>query len=107
MIYNGNRHASPQSFAVLWQINNWRNPFSRRSSLPRDQPENVVHSAARVGYFVPLNGPLNGHPPSNLLRSYLANMEQFVELNDTASKTLPIVTGVPQGSILGPLLYLI
>ena len=23
--------------------------------------------AARVGYFVPLNGPLNGHPPSWLL----------------------------------------
>ena len=43
----------------------------------------------------------------NLLRSYLANGEQFVELNDTASKTLHIVTGVPQGSILGPLLFLI
>ena len=42
-----------------------------------------------------------------LLRSYLANREQFVELNDTASKTLHIVTGVPQGSILGPLLFLI
>ena len=43
----------------------------------------------------------------NLLRSYLTNREQFVELNDTASKTLPIVTGVPQGPILGPLLFLI
>ena len=42
-----------------------------------------------------------------LLRSYLANREQFIELNDTASKTLPIVTGVPQGAILGPLLFLI
>ena len=40
MIENGNRHASPQSFAALWQINNWRNPFSRRGSLPRGQREN-------------------------------------------------------------------
>ena len=23
-----------------------------------------IGNAARVGYFVPLNGPLNGHPPS-------------------------------------------
>ena len=43
----------------------------------------------------------------NLLRSYLTNREQFVELNDTASKALSIITGVPQGSILGPLLFLI
>ena len=28
-----------------------------------------IGDAARVGYFVPLNGPLNGHPPSNLLYS--------------------------------------
>ena len=27
--------------------------------------------AARVGYFVPLNGPLNGHPPSNTLSGLL------------------------------------
>ena len=43
----------------------------------------------------------------NLPSSYLANREKFVELNDTASKTLPIVTGVPQGSILDPLLFLL
>ena len=24
-----------------------------------------IGDAARVGYFVPLNGPLNGHPPSS------------------------------------------
>ena len=27
-----------------------------------------IGDAARVGYFVPLNGPLNGHSPSNILR---------------------------------------
>ena len=41
----------------------------------------------------------------NLLMSYLANREQFVELNDTSSKTVQIVAGVAQGSILGPLLF--
>ena len=28
-----------------------------------------IGDAARVGYFVPLNGPLNGHPPSILYYS--------------------------------------
>ena len=45
MIYNANRDASPLSFAALWQINNWRNPFSRRGSLPRGQRENIVSTA--------------------------------------------------------------
>ena len=56
MIYNGNRHASPQSFAALWQINNWRSPFSRRSSLPRGQPENVVYSGMQRSRFKPRAG---------------------------------------------------
>ena len=30
----------------------------------------------RVGYFIPLNGPLNGHPPSNLLS--VCRMHNFV-----------------------------
>ena len=29
-------------FAALWQINNSRNPLSRRGALPRGQRENVV-----------------------------------------------------------------
>ena len=49
----------------------------RVSPLYYDRGQQVVHSGlsywvegcgvrglSRVGYFIPLNGPLNGHPPS-------------------------------------------
>ena len=40
-------------------------------------------------------------------KSYLSNRQQFVEINGTLSDTKLITTGVPQGSVLGPLLFLI
>ena len=40
-------------------------------------------------------------------RSYLTGREQYVVFNGALSKSLPITCGAPQGSILGPLLFLI
>ena len=44
---------------------------------------------------------------NKLLKNYLTNRQQYVSLEDKNSNLLEIKTGVPQGSILGPLLFLI
>ena len=42
-----------------------------------------------------------------LFSSYLSDRSQLVKLGNTQSKALPVVSGVPQGSILDPLLFLV
>ena len=60
--------------------------------------EGLIYKIKSIG----ISGPL-----LKLIESFLSNRYQRVLLNGQSSTWLPIIAGVPQGSILGPLFFLI
>ena len=42
-----------------------------------------------------------------IFKSYLSNRKQYVQLENSKSKLCPISIGVPQGSVLGPLFFIL
>ena len=48
-----------------------------------------------------------GGPVVNWFTSYLTNRTQFVDIDGTFSTIRHLGVGLPQGSVLGPLLYLL
>ena len=76
--------------------------YSHKESILRAWWFHIIHDNSPSPTFNPLD-------PYVIIWvcSYLSDREQFVVINGAQSPVLPVVSGITQGSVLGPLLFLI
>lgn len=65
--------------------------------------DKVVHNTL-LTILIKINIPL---PIYNIIKSFLSNRTQFVRYGDATSPIINVSSGVPQGSILGPYLFIL
>ena len=96
--------------AVLFLIELLRQKLSDKSVMSVCTFRDLIKAFDTVDHTVLLgkccNIGLRGHV-FNILKSYLTNCSQFVQIAEVVSSTAFVDIGVPQGSVLGPLLFII